>query len=135
MDSGKNCVEEIEARLGTKYVKRGADAEGYLEDFWGRARGNALCVALPGSTDDVSALLSICHRYKVSIFPQGGNTSTCLGAVPDASGRSVVLSLSRMNRIISVDPIDSSITAEAGCILADIQRAASSVDRFFPLSL
>ena len=40
-----------------------------------------------------------------------------------------------MNRIIAVDPIDGSLTAEAGCILADIQQAAADADRFFPLSL
>ncbi|RJT32688.1 FAD-binding oxidoreductase [Mesorhizobium waimense] len=135
MDVDSRVLAEFEAQLGPKFVKTGADAEGYLEDFWGRARGKALCVVLPGSTLEVSAVLSICRKHKIAVFPQGGNTSTCLGAVPDASGRSVVLSLRRMNRIISVDPTNGSITAEAGCILADIQKAASDVDRFFPLSL
>lgn len=135
MDVEKQAVSEIEARLGVKNVITGKEAEGYLEDFWGRARGNALCVALPASTEEVSDVLSICHTHKIAVFPQGGNTSTCLGAVPDASGHSIVLSLSRMNRIISVDPLDGSITAEAGCILADIQAAAAGVGRLFPLSL
>lgn len=135
MDVDNQVVAEIEALVGAKFVKTGTDADGYFEDFWGRARGTALCVALPGSTQDVSAVLALCHKHKIAVFPQGGNTSTCLGAVPDSSGRSIVLSLSRMNRIISVDPTDGSITAEAGCILADIQKAAADVDRFFPLSL
>lgn len=135
MDVDKQVVSEIEARIGAKNIRTGTDAEGYLEDFWGRARGRALCVALPGSTEEVSGVLSICFKHKIAVFPQGGNTSTCLGAVPDASGRSIVLCLSRMNRILSVDPLDASITAEAGCILADIQEAAAKVDKFFPLSL
>lgn len=135
MDVDRHVVAEIEARLGAKNVRTGADAEGYLEDFWGRARGETLCVALPGSTEEVSYVLAVCHRHKIAVFPQGGNTSTCLGAVPDSSGRSVVLSLARMNRVISIDPLDGSITAEAGCILADIQAAAAGVDRLFPLSL
>lgn len=135
MDADKQVVAEIEERLGPRNVRTGADAEGYLEDFWGRARGKALCVALPGSTEEVADILSICARHKIAIFPQGGNTSTCLGAVPDASGRSIVLSLSRMNRILAVDALDGSITAEAGCILAEIQAAAARVDKFFPLSL
>jgi D-lactate dehydrogenase (cytochrome) len=135
MASKDDVVAAIAARLGSKYVKTGSDAEGYLEDFWGRARGEALCVALPGSAEEVSAVLSLCKANGVSVFPQGGNTSTCLGAVPDAAGRSIVLSLGRMNRIMAVDPVDGSITAEAGCVLAEIQRAAAAVDRFFPLSL
>ncbi|MGY5775282.1 FAD-binding oxidoreductase [Rhizobium sp. LEGMi135b] len=135
MDIDKQIVTEIEARLGAKNIRIGADTEGFLEDFWGRARGKTLCVALPGSTEEVSDILSLCARHKIAVFPQGGNTSTCLGAVPDASGRSIVLSLSRMNHILSIDPLDASITAEAGCILADIQEAAAKVDKFFPLSL
>ncbi|AYD03632.1 FAD-binding oxidoreductase [Neorhizobium sp. NCHU2750] len=135
MDIEKQVVAEIEALLGPKNIRTGNDAEGFLEDFWGRARGSALCVALPGNTQEVSDVLAICFKHNISVFPQGGNTSTCLGAVPDASGRSIVLSLSRMNRILSIDPLDASITAEAGCILADIQEAAAKVDKFFPLSL
>lgn len=128
-------VSEIRARLGAKGVRAGSDAEGYLEDFWGRARGQALCVALPASTEEVSAVLGLCHRHQVAVFPQGGNTSTCLGAVPDGSGQSIVLGLGRMNRIHGVDPVDYSLVAEAGCILADIQQAAAAEGLLFPLSL
>lgn len=135
MDAGKQVVTDIEARIGAKNVKTGADADGYVEDFWGRARGIALCVVLPASTQEVADVLAICRKHNVAVFPQGGNTSTCLGAVPDMSGHSIVLSLSRMNRILAVDPLDSSITAEAGCILAEIQKAAAGIDKFFPLSL
>jgi D-lactate dehydrogenase (cytochrome) len=135
MDADHEAVAEIQARLGAKYVKTGADADVFLEDFWGRARGKALCVALPGSTEEVSAILAICSAHKLSVFPQGGNTSTCLGAIPDDSGHSIVLALGRMNRILAVDALDYSLVAEAGCILADIQQAASEIDRLFPLSL
>ncbi|RWR26944.1 FAD-binding oxidoreductase [Sinirhodobacter populi] len=135
MDVDNQVVAEIEARLGAKFVRTGADTEGFIEDFWGRAWGRTLCVAQPGSTDEVAAVMAICHRHGIAVFPQGGNTSTCLGAVPDVGGRSVVLALGRMNRILSVDPVDGSLVAEAGCILADIQQAASDVDRLFPLSL
>jgi D-lactate dehydrogenase (cytochrome) len=135
MEKIDTVTAAIAARLGDRNVRTGADAERHLEDFWGRARGQALCVALPGDTAEVSAVLSICHSAGVAVFPQGGNTSTCLGAVPDASGRSVVLCLSRMNRVLSVDRVDGSITAEAGCILADIQRVASENGCLFPLSL
>ncbi|WP_312795095.1 FAD-binding oxidoreductase [Tianweitania sp.] len=135
MDVDHQVLTEIQACLGESFVKTGADTEKYLEDFWGRARGEAICVALPGSTQDVSAVLAICHKHKIAVFPQGGNTSTCLGAVPDTSGRSIVLCLSRMNRVLAVDPVDGSLTAEAGCILADIQAAAANVGKLFPLSL
>ena len=67
-------------------------------------------------------------------MPQGGNTGLCGGGVP-RDERGIVLSLGRMNRIRSIDSVDFTITVEAGCILADIQKAAEAADRLFPLSL
>ncbi len=49
--------------------------------------------------------------------------------------RAVVLSLQRMNRIRELDVLDYSATVEAGCILANVQKAAEEADRLFPLSL
>ena len=59
----------------------------------------------------------------------------CAGAVPDASGRQILLNLRRMNRVRDVNVLDASMQVEAGCILADVQSAARSVERYFPLSL
>ena len=55
--------------------------------------------------------------------------------MPDADGRGIVLSLGRMNRVRAIDPVNYTITVEAGAILADVQRAAAASDRLFPLSL
>jgi FAD/FMN-containing dehydrogenase len=59
----------------------------------------------------------------------------CAGAVPDASGEQVLLNLSRMNRIRQLDAADFSMVAEAGCVLADLKRAAEEAGRYFPLSI
>jgi FAD/FMN-containing dehydrogenase len=64
--------------------------------------------------------------------PQGGNTGLSGGATPDESGRCAVLSLGRLNRIRSVDTEGNSVTAEAGCVLAQLQQEAAKVDRLFP---
>src|SRR5208337_2805883 len=89
----------------------------------------------PASTAEVAALVKICAAARLPIFPQGGNTGLSGGAVPWEDGHGVVLSLGRMNRVREIDPIDYSITVEAGCILAEVQKAAAEVDRLFPLSL
>ncbi|MDH3549346.1 MAG: FAD-binding oxidoreductase, partial [Gammaproteobacteria bacterium] len=73
--------------------------------------------------------------YNTAIVPQGGNTSMCGGAVPDASGEQVILNLSRMNRVLDVDAGNFSMTVEAGCLLATAQEAARAAGRYFPLSL
>jgi FAD/FMN-containing dehydrogenase len=58
-----------------------------------------------------------------------------MASVPRADGNDIVLTLSRMNRIRQVDPLNNTLTAEAGVVLANIQTAAKDVERLFPLSL
>lgn len=97
--------------------------------------GRALAVLRPGSVDEVSKLVAFCNGARIGVVPQGGNTGYCGGATPDDSGREVVLSLARLDRVRSVDAANYSMVAEAGCILANAQKAASDADRYLPLSL
>jgi FAD/FMN-containing dehydrogenase len=69
------------------------------------------------------------------MVPQGGNTSMCGGSVPDTSGSQVVVNVSRLNRVREVDVANSTMTVEAGCVLANLQQLADQHGRFFPLSL
>src|SRR5690606_31418191 len=57
------------------------------------------------------------------------------GGVPSERGDAVVLSLGRMNRVRDLDPLNDTITVEAGVVLQRIQEAAAEVDRLVPLSL
>jgi hypothetical protein len=54
------------------------------------------------------------------MYPQGGNTGPCGAAVPDAEGRGIVMSLGRMNKVRALDPVNFTITVEAGAVLADV---------------
>jgi FAD/FMN-containing dehydrogenase len=122
--------------LGSDGVLTDAAAiEPYLTDHRHLYQGRALTVAVPRSVDQISRLLAYCNDNRIGVVPHGGNTSYCGGATPDESGQQVVLSLKRLNRIRNVDPLNYSLVAEAGCILADVQRAADEVERLFPLSL
>jgi D-lactate dehydrogenase (cytochrome) len=98
-------------------------------------RGKAVAVALPDTAPRVAAVLALCNETGVAVVPQGGNTGYCGGATPDESGAQLLVSLRRLNRIRAVDALNYSLVAEAGCVLADVQRAAEEADRFFPLSL
>lgn len=112
-----------------------ADCAPFLTDHRRLYQGAALGVALPRSVAQVSQLLSLCHAQRVGVVPHGGNTGYCGGATADESGRQLVLSLRRLNRIRSVEAANYSLVAEAGCVLAQVQRAADEADRCFPLSL
>jgi FAD/FMN-containing dehydrogenase len=69
------------------------------------------------------------------IVPQGGNTGLVGGQTPDESGRELVLSLERLDRIRAIDPKGGTIIAEAGVVLERLQQAAEEAGMLFPLSL
>jgi FAD/FMN-containing dehydrogenase len=111
------------------------DIEPYLVDHRRLYRGRTPAVVQPKSVEQVQKVLAFCHEHLIGVVPRGGNTGYVGGATPDETGEQIVLSLRRLNRIRSMDPLNWSMVVEAGCILADIQRAAEAADRFFPLSL
>ena len=129
-------IEQLKSIVGPKgWLADEHDIEPYVTEWRDRYRGKALLVVEPKNTEEVSAIVSACAAESVSIVPQGGNTGLCGGAVPDASGKQVVVSLRRMNRIRNLSPDDFSMIVDAGCTLSQVQSAASESGRFFPLSL
>ena len=127
-------IAELRGLLGDRHVLTAADdVAPYCTDWRGRYSGSALCVVLPGSTEEVAAVVRACTAVGVAIVPQGGNTGLCGGATP--VGGEVVVSLRRMNRIRAIDADNNSMTVEAGCTLHAVQEAAQEADRLFPLSL
>ena len=131
-----DAIDEIRRAVGANGVI--ADAAGmapYLEEERRLYRGAARLVVRPAITSEVAAVMRICAAAGIPVVPQGGNTGLVGGGVPDEDGRAIVLSLARMNRVRAIDPIDYTITVEAGSILAEVQRAAAAADRLFPLSL
>jgi FAD/FMN-containing dehydrogenase len=124
------------AVVGEKNVLAGEhDAAPYLTDWRRQFSGPAVCVVRPGATAEVSAVVRLCAQAGVAIVPQGGNTGLVGGSVPTGARPEIVLSLSRMNRIRALDALNNTLTAEAGCVLADLQRAADAAGRLFALSL
>jgi len=131
-----SLAERIGQHLGADVVlSAAADMEPYLTDHRGLYHGRAAAVVLPRTVEQVSRLLAFCNAERIGVVPQGGNTGYCGGATPDASGRQVVLALARLNRIRSIDAANDALIAEAGAILAHVQRAAEAADRYFPLTL
>jgi FAD/FMN-containing dehydrogenase len=106
-----------------------------LRDHRALYRGHALAVVAPADTAAVARVLAYCNEHRIGVVPQGGNTSYCGGATPDASSSQVLLSLARLNHIRAIDADNYTMVAEAGCILATLQAAAAGADRYLPLSL
>jgi FAD/FMN-containing dehydrogenase len=111
------------------------DTKPYYTDWRKQYSAPAECVVRPASTAEVAQVVALCAREGVAIVPQGGNTGLVGGSVPTGARRELVLALGRMNRIRALDALNDTITVEAGCVLAAVQRAAAEAGRLFPLSL
>lgn len=129
-------AKQLAAIVGDKYVLTApADMAGYLSeprDLW---HGLAACVVRPGSTAEVAQILAFADKSGLKIVPQGGNTGLVGGQTPDRSGREILLSLGRLDRVREIDPESNTMVVEAGVTLQKVQEAAEGVDRLFPLSL
>ena len=137
MTNGTTLLDALTQALGTDALLHSdADTAGYTEDWRGRYKGPALCVALPGNTQQVADIVRLCNAHATPVLPQGGNTSLCGGAVPDADGKPpVIVNLARMRKIRRVDAANNSMEVEAGCVLATVQQAAAAEGRLYPISL
>ena len=130
-----DTIDSLVSIAGRDSVLTGEPSAPYCTDWRGRYSGNALAVVFPSDIRQVSEVVKLCATNRIAIVPQGGNTSLCGASVPLPQGAQIVLNLSRMNRIRSIDPVNYTMTAEAGCMLADVRDAAEQQNRFFPLGL
>ncbi|KAF0110558.1 MAG: FAD linked oxidase-like protein [Rhodospirillaceae bacterium] len=107
----------------------------YLREERGLYQGRAAAVVRPATTDEVAAVVVLCAKAGVPLVPQGGNTGLVGGGIPWEHGGEIVLSTRRLNRVRAIDPLNYTMTVEAGCVLAEVQAAAAAAGRLFPLSL
>jgi D-lactate dehydrogenase (cytochrome) len=134
--SSPDIIARLKQIVGPRgFIDDPAEIAPYLVEQRNLYHGATPLVLRPAKTEEVAAIVKACAAAHVPVVPQGANTGLCGGGVPPEDGRAVVVALGRMNRVRNIDPIDFTITVEAGCILADLQKAAESADRLFPLSL
>ena len=118
--------------LGARHVVTEADDMApYLVESRKLFTGAALAVLRPGSTEEVAFAVRACTQAGIAVVPLGGNTGLTGAGIPQGG---VVLSLERMTRLRAVDPVDATITVEAGLILQEVQAAAETAGMLFPLS-
>ena len=129
-------IARFAAIVGDRYaLTDAADTAPYATERRGLFGGRAGLVLRPGSVDEVSRILRLATETRTPVVPQGGNTGLVGGQMPDRSGREIVLSLSRLDRLREVDPLSNTITADAGVVLERLHEAADAADRLFPLTL
>jgi len=132
----RSFIEEIRTIVGPAgLITSPMEVAPYASDWRKRYVGRPAAVVKPASTAEVAEVVRACAESRTAIVPQGGNTGLCGAATPDASGTQIVLNLSRMNRVRAIDTRNNTMTVEAGCVLANLQKTAEEAGRLFPLSL
>lgn len=135
-DPRQQLIAAVRSELGDKAVVTDpADIEPWLTDWRGRWTGNSVAILQPASTEEVAAMVRLANRFNVPLVPQGGNTSMVGGATPSADGTQLILSLRRMNRIRTIDPVAMRCVAEAGVVLQTLHDAVAVEGLRFPLTL
>ena len=128
----KSIEDALTAIVGAKGIAVEPEAKApFLKERRGLYEGSCLAVVSPVSTEQVSKVVKYCFENDIPITPQSGNTGLCGGAVPRGG---VLLNLGRMNKVRNLDKIGGTMTVEAGCILADLQNAATAENLLLSLS-
>lgn len=108
-----------------------ADLEHYGRDWTRRWTPAPLAIALPASVEEVQAIVQWANASAVAIVPSGGRTGLSGGAV--AANGELVVSLERMNKVLGFDPVDRTLTVEAGIPLQRVQEAAREQGLLYPV--
>jgi glycolate oxidase subunit GlcD len=122
---------ELESLLGPGAVLTPPPAAYLADETEQRGlAGRADAVVLPSSTEEVAQVVGWCYQHDVPIVPRGGGTGYAGGAVPLAGG--VVLSLERLTKLRSFEPLLWRIHVEAGVSTAEVRRIARESGLLFP---
>jgi FAD/FMN-containing dehydrogenase len=105
------------------------------EQGWRYGAGKALAAVRPSSTEEVSRVLGFASSRGLRVVPQGANSGLVGGSTPDGSGRMLVLSLERLHRLLEIDPVDRTVTADGGVRLSQLDAALAEKGLLFPIDI
>jgi len=123
---------DLRAIVGEQGMLEGAAVRERAGTLW-HGRVDAELLVRPRTTEQVSAVLRLCHGHGQPVVTHGGLTGLVNGA--DADARDIILSLESMNSIERIDVPGRTLRAQAGAKLGQVQRAAEESGMVFPLDL
>eukprot|EP01061_Rhynchopus_euleeides_P001598 TRINITY_DN11144_c0_g1_i1.p1 TRINITY_DN11144_c0_g1~~TRINITY_DN11144_c0_g1_i1.p1 ORF type:complete len:494 (+),score=229.25 TRINITY_DN11144_c0_g1_i1:45-1526(+) len=105
----------------------------YTSDWLGKYSGESPCVVRPSTAEQVAEVLGYCNGRNIAVVPQAGNTGLVGGSVP--TGGEIVVSVERLNKVLSVDPLSRAVDVEAGVVLQTLEDQLLEHDLTVPLDL
>ena len=124
-------LESLAAIVGSTHVLTGEDVTSRAVSWADRSPCRAMAIVRPGNTAEVSQVLAACHAARQPVVTFGGLTGLVQGCV--AGPHEIALSLERMHRIESIDPIDRTMTVEAGAPVQRVQEEAEKHGLLYPV--
>jgi glycolate oxidase len=128
-------VSAFEAIVSPAHVLTAATAEAQQYEAYGRDHTEDFhfapdVVLRPGTPEEVSAIMQLCHEHRVPVTARGAGTGLSGGALPIHNG--VVLSMERFNKILKIDERNLQATVEPGVVTEAFQNAVKEVGLFYP---
>lgn len=128
-----DLIDGFRALLGEGAVLTG-EAVVSNSMIWGHEQGcEARALLRPKTPEQVSEILRLCHKHGQTVVPHGGLTGLVDGAVTHADD--VILSLQQLDQIEDVDPVNRTMTVQAGVPLERVQQAAEAAGLMFAVDL
>ena len=126
----ERALDRLVRELGKEKVLTGLDETLVYETDSSNLMGEMpLAIVTPTSVEEVSKVLKICDEEGVPIVPRGSGTDLMGGAVP--ASRGVILSLSKLNRVLDLDLDDSCVVVESGIITASLSEVLTEHGFFY----
>ncbi|HEX6279787.1 MAG TPA: FAD-binding oxidoreductase, partial [Pyrinomonadaceae bacterium] len=105
------------------------EIQNYLTDASNMAGGHAEKLFIPETADEIATILREANSRRIPVTISGARTGTVGGAVPFGG---YVISMERMNKILSIDRENRRAAVEPGVILGDFQKAVEAEGLFYP---
>ncbi len=128
-----SIVDRLTELVAERGVLTGADVASRASSYWDASPTQAKALVRPGSTQQLSDILRLCHQHGQTVVVQGGRTGVVAGAV--SSKDDVIITLERMQAIESVDEMDGVAVVQAGAILQAVQEQLAARGFLLPLDL
>lgn len=129
-DSVINALQEI---VGAGNVLLGDDVAMRNTQWGAHSPCRAKAIVRPSGTEEVAAVMRLCHRHDQKVVPFGGLTNLVNGCL--ASLDEIGLSLERMNRVEEIDVTGSLMVVQAGTPMQTAQEEADKAGLFFPVDI